>query len=226
MDFRDDGREYDSTLERPVQVNDDRLSEASSVPADTGSAIDWPKAQEAGRLLLEAIGENPERSGLVETWQRRLPAAMETLSEGCRTTEKPAMRTFESEGDDFVVKTGIPVYSLCEHHLLPFYGTAHLAYRSSGRVVGLSKLIRYVRWRSRCLTMQERLTRELADGLADELGATTVLVELRMTHLCEAMRGIESETETTTRASNGTPTEEERHRFGDAIEKSETNNGA
>jgi GTP cyclohydrolase I len=146
---------------------------------------------------------------------------METLSEGYRPTEKPTMRTFESEGDDFVVKTGIPVYSLCEHHLLPFYGVAHLAYRSDGAVAGLSKLVRYVQWRSRRLTMQERLTHRLADGLANELGAKIVLVELRMTHLCEAMRGIETETETTTQASSGTATEEERQRFRNAIKRFE-----
>ena len=226
MDSRDEGREYNSTLERAIRVDDKGASGSFSTPADAESTIDWAKAQKAARLLLEAIGEDPERSGLVDTWQRRLPAAMESLSEGYRATEKPAMRTFESDGSDFVVKTGIPVYRLCEPHLLPFYGTAHLAYRSDGRVVGLSKLIRYVQWRSRCLTMQERLTRGIADGLADELGATTVLAELRMTHLCEAMRGIESETETTTRASNGAPTDEERQRFGDAIKKSETSNGS
>jgi GTP cyclohydrolase I len=207
--------------DRATQLGDGRFAGSPTAPTDEGTAIDWPKAQEAARLLLEAIGENPERSDLTETWQRRLPAAMETLSEGYRPTEKPTMRTFETEGDDFVVKTGIPVYSLCEHHLLPFYGTAHLAYRSDGAAVGLSKLVRYVQWRSRRLTMQERLTRELANGLADELDAKTVLVELRMTHLCEAMRGIEAETETTTRASSDTPSEEERQRFQDAIERSE-----
>lgn len=188
---------------------------------DEKPTIDWSKAQEAARLLLESIGEDPDRSGLTETWQRRLPAAMETLSEGYRPAEKPTMRTFENEGYDFVIKTGIPVYSLCEHHLLPFYGTAHIAYRSDGAVVGLSKLIRYVQWRSRRLTMQERLTRKLADGLADELDAKTVLVELRMTHLCEAMRGVESKTETTTRASSAAPTEAERQQFQNAIERFE-----
>lgn len=206
--------------DRTTQLDDGRFADSSSIPTDEETAIDWPKAQEAARLLLEAIGENPERSNLTETWQRRLPAVMETLSEGYRPVEKPTMRTFESEGDDFVVKTGIPVYSLCEHHLLPFYGTAHIAYRSNGVVVGLSKLVRYIQWRSRRLTMQERLTQGIADGLANELDAKTVLVELKMTHLCEAMRGIEAETETTTRASSDTPTEEERQRFQDTIKQS------
>jgi GTP cyclohydrolase I len=214
-------RRHDSMSDRATRIEDGRFADSPPVPADEETAIDWPKAQEAAWLLLEAIGENPERSDLAETWQRRLPAAMETLTEGYRPAEKPTMRTFESDGNDFVVKTGIPVYSLCEHHLLPFYGTAHLAYRSDGAVAGLSKLVRYVQWRSRRLTMQERLTRELADGLANELDAKTVLVELRMTHLCEAMRGVESETKTTTRASSDTSTKAERQRFQDAIERSE-----
>ncbi|WP_237713423.1 GTP cyclohydrolase I [Halococcus hamelinensis] len=204
-----------------MQVDDDRPTGSTSGSAGSERAIDWAKAQEAARLFLEAIGEDPERSALVETWQRRLPATMESLSEGYRIEAKPAMRTFESEGEDWVVKTGIPVYSLCEHHLLPFYGTAHVAYRSNGSVVGLSKLIRYVQWKSRRLTIQERLTRELADGLTEEIDAGNVLVELRMTHLCESMRGVESETETTTRASSDSTAEDERQRFRDAIETHE-----
>lgn len=109
------------------------------------------------------------------------------------------MRTFDAETDDLVVKTGIPFYSLCEHHLLPFHGTAHVAYRPGSEVVGLSKLARYVRWQSRQLTMQERLTNDIATGLAEELDAPLVLVQMNVTHLCEAMRGIETKSTTTTR---------------------------
>lgn len=189
------------------------------MPTNDEAAIDWSKAQQGTRLLLEAFGENPDRNGLEETWRRRVPAAIETLSEGYRLEEKPTMRTFENDGDGLVVKTGIPVHSLCEHHLLPYSGTAHIAYRPSGAVVGLSKLVRYVQWQSRRLTIQERLTQALADGLETELDAETVMVELRATHMCEAMRGIETETTTTTRASIGTPTEDERQRFQDATNR-------
>lgn len=192
----------------------------SSVPTNDETAIDWSKAQQGARLLLEAFGENPDRNGLEETWRRRVPTAIETLSKGYQLEEKPTMRTFESDGDSLVVKTGIPVHSLCEHHLLPYSGTAHLAYRPNGAVVGLSKLIRYVQWRSRRLTIQERLTQALADGLENELDAETVMVELRATHMCEVMRGIETETTTTTRASIGTPTENERQQFQNAINRS------
>lgn len=180
-------------------------------------AINWEKAREGTRLLLESIGEDPKRKDLLDTWQRRVPNALATLSEGRRQAAKPTMRTFEANADELVVKTGIPVYSLCEHHFLPYHGVAHVAYQPKEEVVGLSKLTRYVRWQSRRLTMQEELTSDLADGLANELDAKAVLVELSATHLCEAMRGVETETTTTTRAVVGDPSNGERARFSKAI---------
>jgi GTP cyclohydrolase I len=180
-------------------------------------AIDWEKTQEGTRLLLEAIGEDPERNALLETWQRRVPDALATLSEDRRETAKPTMRTFETDADELVVKTGISVYSLCEHHLLPYHGVAHVAYRPNDQVIGLSKLTRYVRWQSRRLTMQEELTSDIATGLSEEGDSDAVLIELSATHLCEAMRGIETETTTTTRAVVGELTGAERERFHEAI---------
>jgi GTP cyclohydrolase I len=191
---------------------DVEVSESSAVDS-ADSDIDWEQAQEGVRLLLEAIGENPTDETLAETWRRRVPAALETLTEGTRETQKPAMHTFDAETEGFVVKTGIPLYSLCEHHLLPYYGTAHVGYRPGGAVVGLSKLARYVRWQSRRLTIQEGLTGDIAHGLAAEVGADAVVVELRATHLWEAMRGIETATETVTRTTVGDLTDEERRRF-------------
>jgi GTP cyclohydrolase I len=187
-------------------------------PATNGHAgIDWEQAQEGARLILDAMGEDPDSEPLRETWERRVPAMLETLSEGNRETGKPTMRTFEAEGDDLVVKSGIEFQSLCEHHLLPYTGTAHVAYRPNGSVVGLSKLIRYVRWQSRKPSIQEGLTRDITNGLAEELGAEAVVVELSATHLCEVMRGVESETVTTTRATIGDLSETERDRFENAI---------
>ena len=188
---------------------------------DTESDIDHEKAQRGVYLLLEAVGENPDSDALAETWQRRVPDTFATLTEGQREAAKPTMRTFDAETDDLVVKTAIPVYSLCEHHLLPFFGTVNLAYRPKDEVVGLSKLTRYVRWQSRQLTMQEQLTNDIASGLADELDAATALVEMNATHLCEAMRGVETESMTTTRATVGEPTEAERERFQSAITRTE-----
>lgn len=192
--------------------------------ADIGGArngIDWEKAQQGTRLLLEAVGKDPDRGALVDTWKRRVPASLETLTEGHRTAEKPDMRTFDAETDDLVIKTGIPLYSLCEHHLLPYHGTVHLAYRPNGQVVGLSKLARYVRWQSRKLTIQEQLTQSLATGLAEEIDAEAVVVEVSATHLCEAMRGIESATETTTQATVGNLSDKARRRFRSTIDSYE-----
>ncbi|MDT3433253.1 GTP cyclohydrolase I [Haloarcula sp. 1CSR25-25] len=189
----------------------------SAEPIDEDARrIDWSKAQKGARLLLEAVGENPDSQALQDTWQRRVPGAFQTLTEGTRIEAKPELQTFEVSGDTFVVKSDIPVYSLCEHHVLPYFGTATVAYRSNGAVVGLSKLVRYVRWQSRKLTMQEDLTQDIATGLAEEIGTETVLVELSATHLCEAMRGVETKTETSTRAVVGDPTESERKRFNEA----------
>lgn len=188
--------------------------------AETDS-IDYEKAQRATRMLLEALGEDPERDGLVETWQRRVPDAFTTLTNGDREAAKPTMRTFEAESEELVIKTGIPFHSLCEHHLLPFHGSVDIAYRPDGEVVGLSKLARYVRWQSRQFTMQERLTNEIASGLADELDAATVITEMNATHLCESMRGIETRSTTTTRTTVGDPTGAEREQFRTAITRSE-----
>lgn len=189
----------------------------SDVTAD--SEVDWEKAQRATKLLLEAFGEDPDRTGLQETWQRRVPATYETLTEGMRTREKPELRTFPTDQANLVIKTGIPFYSLCEHHLLPFHGEAHVAYRPNGSVVGLSKLIRYVRWQSRQLAVQEELTADIANGLRDELESEAVIIELTATHLCEAMRGVETETRTTTRRLLGDVTTEERKRFEGAVKR-------
>jgi len=194
---------------------------SSNLDAPESEAIDHEKAQRGVRLLLEAMGENPDRSELTDTWKRRVPDVLETFSEGERSGDKPTMRTFDADSDGLIIKTGIPVYSLCEHHLLPYHGEAHVAYRPEEQVVGLSKLPRYVRWQSRRLTMQEQLTRNIADGLADEVGAEAVLVEITATHMCEAMRGIETTTATTTRATVGAPTDTEQQRFRDAIQRTE-----
>lgn len=190
--------------------------------ANKDRSIDWEKAQQGTKLLLEAVGVDPESDRVSETWQRRVPSAFETLSEGRRAEAKPAMRTFPTEDSGLVVKTGIPLYSLCEHHLLPYHGVAHVGYIPDGEVVGLSKLPRYVRWQSRRLTMQESLTEDIAAGLSEEAGANGVIVEITATHLCEAMRGVERATETTTRATVGELADGAVRRFERAIDRNHT----
>ena len=179
------------------------------------------KAREGARLLLEAVGRDPGECGVLDTWMRRIPAMLETLTEGRRPEEKPTMRTFDAKTDGLVVKTGIPLYSLCEHHLLPFHGVAHVAYRPGESMVGLSKLARYVRWRSRRLTTQEELTSDIATGLADEIDASGVVVEVTATHMCEAMRGVEMSTTTTTRKTVGELSTIDREQFYESVRRAD-----
>lgn len=195
-----------------------QFDDGTGTTDDPSSEVDIEKLQRATKLLLEAVGEDPTDEELAETWRRRVPETVETLTEGTRELEKPKLRTFDADAEELVVKTSIPVYSLCEHHLLPYHGVAHVAYRPDGEVVGLSKLPRYVRWQARRLTMQEELTQDVARGLQTELGAGAVLAEITATHLCEAMRGVETATETTTRATAGEPIPNDRTQFRSAIE--------
>lgn len=194
-------------------------SEQTSVmtPAND-EGIDREKVRRATRHLLEAIGADPDRDALIDTWQRRVPETVSTLTEGEREGTKPTMRTFEAESDELILKTGIPIYSVCEHHLLPYHGVAHVGYRPGDDVLGLSKLPRYVRWQSRRLTMQESLTNDIASGLRAEIDASAVIIQITATHLCEAMRGIETATETTTTATAGELTETDRRQFQSAID--------
>lgn len=122
----------------------------------------------------------------------------ETLTEGQHEAAKPEIRTFDIRTDCLVIKTGILLYSLCEHHILPFY-SPHVAYRPDGEMVELSKLVRYVRWQSRRMTTQRTLTRDIMEDLARELDSDGVIAETSVTHSCMAMRGVETVTATTTR---------------------------
>ncbi|MDS0300724.1 GTP cyclohydrolase I [Halogeometricum sp. S1BR25-6] len=205
-------------------------TEAAGTAEVTGSTeaegFDHEKAREGARLLLEAVGRDPDARGVSDTWTRRVPAMFETLTEGRREAAKPTMRTFEAETDGLVIKTGIPLYSMCEHHLLPFYGAAHVAYKPGESMVGLSKLVRYVRWRSRRLTTQEALTSGVATGLAEELEAEGVVVEVTATHMCEAMRGVETATATTTHESVGELSSADRERFRESVRDSDWAPGA
>lgn len=201
-------------------MSDETLTSAQS-QAERNTAtepVDMEKARRGTRLLLEAVGKDPDSDALSDTWRRRVPETLATLTEGNRDDAKPTLRMFEADNDELITKTGIPLYSLCEHHLLPYHGVAHVAYRPGDKVVGLSKLPRYVRWQARKLTMQEELTQDIAEGLNAELGASAVLVEMTATHLCEAMRGVETATQTTTRAVSGEPSDTDRQQFRTAID--------
>lgn len=154
--------------------------------------VDVPRVEAAITELLIAIGEDPERSGLLETPSRVARAYIELLSGYAEDPKRHLERQFEIDHDEMVIVRDIPFSSFCEHHLLPFMGQAHLAYipSDSGAVCGLSKLARVVDGYSRRLQVQERLTVQIADALVERLGARGVLVVMEADHLCMSMRGV------------------------------------
>ena len=144
------------------------------------------------RGLLAELGEDPEREGLVDT-PERVARSLRHLTEGYGVEAADAIgdALFEQEYDEMVLVKDIQFYSLCEHHLLPFFGVAHVAYQPDGRVVGLSKLPRLVDVYAHRLQLQERLTRQVAEGLDRVTRPLGVAVVLEARHLCMEMRGVE-----------------------------------
>ncbi len=144
------------------------------------------------RQLLVKIGEDPEREGLVKT-PERVAKAYEFITSGYGTDPDAIIRSalFEAEGQNMVLVNDIEFYSLCEHHMLPFFGKAHIAYIPNGKIVGLSKLGRVVDAFARRLQVQERLCAQVADCLMNNLDAEGVGVVLHAQHLCMMMRGIQ-----------------------------------
>jgi len=155
---------------------------------------------DATRDLLRHLGEDVERDGLVET-PRRVASSLRFLTEGysMQPEEVVGDALFECESDGLVTVRDIPFYSLCEHHLLPFFGRAHIGYLPTGRVIGLSKLPRLVDMFAHRLQLQERLTHQVADAVLSVTDAAGVGVVMNARHLCVEMRGVgklESETVT------------------------------
>lgn len=150
------------------------------------------QAVAAYHYVLHAVeGENPDREGLRDT-PRRAADALAELTSGYHVDIANLFTTFEADGyDEMVVQTGIRFYSLCEHHLLPFHGTASIAYIPRGKIVGLSKLARLVDAYARRLQVQERLTHQVAKALEKYLEPKGVMVVVQAEHLCMAMRGVE-----------------------------------
>lgn len=148
--------------------------------------------RDAAQRLLLAIGEDPEREGLVDT-PRRVAESLTYLTEGYGVTPQEVVRNalFHHEGDDLVTVRDIPFYSLCEHHLLPFFGRCHIGYLPDGKVVGLSKLPRLVDVFAHRLQLQERLTREVAEAIDEVVSPRGVAVVMEGRHLCVEMRGVE-----------------------------------
>ncbi len=152
--------------------------------------MDKERIENAVREILSAIGENPDREGLVET-PRRVAQMYEEIFSGLAENPKEHLKLFIEEGnEEMVVVRDIPLYAMCEHHLLPFVGKAHIAYIPfEGRIIGLSKLARIVGTFAKRPQLQERLTGQVADFLYRELSAQGVAVVIEAEHLCMTMRG-------------------------------------
>ena len=154
--------------------------------------VDQERAAAAVRELLLAIGEDPDRPGLQETPQRVARAYSEVFAGLTQDPYDILATTFAEDHDEMVLVKDIPMYSTCEHHLVPFHGLAHVGYipAEDGRVTGLSKLARLVEVFARRPQVQERMTRQIADALDDVLKPRGVIVVIEAEHLCMAMRGI------------------------------------
>jgi GTP cyclohydrolase IA len=166
----------------PATVGGRRMIEASH------------RAEDYVRALLGEIGEEPERDGLLDT-PERVRKSLAFLTQGYEQDPRAALETaiFEEDYDEMVVVKDIEFYSLCEHHLLPFFGKAHVAYLPAGRIVGLSKLPRLVDIFARRLQVQERLTTQIAETLQELLQPQGVGVVIEASHLCMMMRGVQKQ---------------------------------
>lgn len=166
--------------------------------------VDQDKAREAVRMLLEAIGEDPTREGLVETPDRVARMYADLCAGMDQHASEHLSKTFSVSEDDLVIERDITFYSLCEHHMLPFYGKAAIGYIPNGRVAGLSKLARTVEVFARRLQLQEQLTAQVADALMAELDCKGAIVYMEAEHMCMTMRGVQkSGTKTATLARRG-----------------------
>jgi GTP cyclohydrolase I len=190
----------------PVDFLAARLVNGRLTGQPVGRAVDLPRIEKAVREILVAVGEDPDRDGLQQT-PARVARAYAELFAGLRADPAQVLTTtFEANHDELVLVRDIDVMSLCEHHLLPFRGVAHIGYipGTDGRITGLSKLARLVEVYARRPQVQERLTSQIADMLMTRLDPRGVIVVLECEHMCMAMRGIQkSGAQTITSAVRG-----------------------
>ncbi len=154
---------------------------------------------ESYRSIIERLGEDPEREGLVKT-PERIAKAMQFLTQGYAQDAEAVIRSamFSENCSEMVIVKDIELYSMCEHHMLPFFGRAHVAYIPNGKIVGLSKIARVVDIFSRRLQVQERLTHQILEALQNTLNPIGVAIVIEASHLCMMMRGVQKQNSVTT----------------------------
>ena len=158
------------------------------------TSLDTASTQDLYRELIRRIGEDPTRDGLLDT-PRRMEKSLGFLTRGYSQTVEEVLHNalFDVDYDEMVIVKDIEFFSLCEHHLLPFFGKAHVAYVPNGKVIGLSKTARVVDVFARRLQVQERLTQQVADAIDEAIHPQGVAVILEAQHLCMMMRGVEKQ---------------------------------
>jgi GTP cyclohydrolase I len=163
-----------------------------SVPGEIPEAVDLARIEKAVREILIAVGEDPDRDGLQRTPRRVAEMYAEVFAGLHDDPERHLTVTFEANHDEMVLVREIPLYSLCEHHLAPFHGQAHVAYipNDDGRITGLSKIARLVDGFAKRPQVQERLTTQIADALVNALQPRGAFVLIEAEHLCMSMRGV------------------------------------
>jgi GTP cyclohydrolase I len=169
---------------------------------DASGTLESASVQEIYAELLKRIGEDPARDGLLNT-PRRMEKSMAFLTQGYGQTVEQVLHgaLFDVDYDEMVLVKDIEFYSMCEHHLLPFFGRAHIAYVPNGKVVGLSKIPRIVDVFSRRLQVQERLTQEISEAIEEAIAPQGVGVVMEAQHLCMMMRGVEKQSSVTVTSS-------------------------
>lgn len=171
--------------------------------------MDKDKIKQGVQLIIEGIGENAAREGLIET-PDRIARMYEEIFAGLNEDASVHLsKTFSTQNTDMIIEKDITFYSMCEHHFLPFYGKAHIAYIPNGRVAGLSKLARTVEVYARRPQLQERMTVQIADAIMENLDAKGAMVIIEAEHMCMTMRGIKKPgSRTVTISSKGIFTED------------------
>lgn len=179
-------------------MNDSRPTSTAAV-AEPPLALQDASTEEIYRELLRRVGEDPLRDGLLKT-PDRMERALQYLTRGYQQSPMDILRgaLFDVDYDEMVIVRDIEFYSLCEHHMLPFFGKAHVAYIPQGKVIGLSKVARLVDVFARRLQVQERMTRQVAESIVDAIAPQGVAVILEAQHLCMMMRGVEKQSSMTT----------------------------